>query len=109
MIRTNKRTKERRIIPSSYCQNKQIKRQHGYRYSLTQAQGIPWTCLERYWSCVGDNGWLPPWWEDDRQNLRLVSRTTKITLDEKVGLDFESIVEWINARNGFHRESGGCD
>jgi len=58
--------------------------------------------------CLAEEGWLP-WWEDEHQHLRLVSTMTKITVDHISGPDFESIVEMLNLRNGFNRESGACD
>lgn len=58
--------------------------------------------------CLAEEGWLP-WWQEEHQNLRLVSTMTKITVDQVAGPDFESIVEMLDLRNGFNRESGACD
>ena len=58
--------------------------------------------------CLAENCWLPDWWEQDYEHLRLVSTATKILVDDMVGPDFESIVVMLNLRNGLNRESGAC-
>jgi hypothetical protein len=56
---------------------------------------------------VAENGWLP-WTKAEHENLRLVSRSAKMTVDEAAGPHFEEIVDMLNRSNGFNRESGAC-
>ena len=77
--------------------------------TLSRKRKLSEELFPKVFECLAENGWLPPFWEDDHSNLRLVSRMAKTTIDKFEGPDFESIVKLLNHLNGFNRESGGCD